>query len=237
MPDGRGLPDWRSLTAGTKVRVALWLASEVGEGGTFRMQDLRAAMPGIEQVDRRMRDLRPAGWVLETYRENPRLRSDELRLLRIGDAVWEPTYRSRRRTVPNRLRLQVMERDGFRCVRCGAGAGETYPDDESQRARLTVRAIGVLPRDGSWTAGDLVTECRRCSDAGRSGHTLPVTAARVRAAISELADPDKALLLEWLGNDTKDLSRAVSAYLACWQLNASERAAIARDLHAILEPE
>ena len=43
------LPDWRDQSFGTRVRVALWLASQVGEGGTFSSQDLRAAMPGVEQ--------------------------------------------------------------------------------------------------------------------------------------------------------------------------------------------
>ncbi len=63
------VPDWRDGTLGTRVRVALWLASEVGEGGTFRKQQLRDAMPGVEQIDRRMRDLRPAGWEILTYRD------------------------------------------------------------------------------------------------------------------------------------------------------------------------
>lgn len=54
-------PDWRDEALGTRVRVALWLRDEVGEGRTFKKQALRSAIPGSEQVDRRMRDLRPSG--------------------------------------------------------------------------------------------------------------------------------------------------------------------------------
>ncbi len=230
--DGQ-LPDWRTISAGTKVRVALWLATEVGEGGTFRIQDLRAAMPGIEQIDRRMRDLRPVGWELETYRENPRLRADELKLARIGDHVWDPAYQQKRTAIPNRLRLQVMERDGFRCASCGVGGGETYPDDNSQTAQLMVRAVDASGPDAG-SRSHLVTQCRRCSKAGG----LPrLHASNARAAVSELAPEDRALLLAWLNASSEELLPAVKAYLACRQLSTSERHAIVAELREELARE
>ena len=73
------VPDWRTSRTGSKTRVALWLVAEVGAGGTFTKADLRAAFPAIEQVDRRMRDLRTEGWVIATYREDRSLAADELR--------------------------------------------------------------------------------------------------------------------------------------------------------------
>lgn len=230
--DGQ-LPDWRTISAGTKVRVALWLATEVGEGGTFRIQDLRAAMPGIEQIDRRMRDLRPAGWELETYRENPRLRADELKLARIGDPVWDPAYRPTRRAIPNRVRLQIMERDGFRCVSCGVGGGEAYPDDASQTAQLLVRAAETGGPAGA-SPPHLVTQCRRCA---KAGGPPPVPAANARAALSELAPEDRALLLAWLNASSEELLPAVKAYLACRQLPTSERRAIVAELREGLARE
>lgn len=51
--------DWRDGALGTRVRVALWLRDEVGVGNVFSKAALRAAITGAEQVDRRMRDLRP----------------------------------------------------------------------------------------------------------------------------------------------------------------------------------
>lgn len=55
------VPDWRTHQAGTRVRVALWLHSEVPVGSSFTKAQLRDAFPGVEQVDRRMRDLRASG--------------------------------------------------------------------------------------------------------------------------------------------------------------------------------
>src|SRR5437660_369339 len=89
------VPDWRTSGSGARVRVALWLFSEVGASGTFTKADLREAFPGVEQIDRRMRDLRPEGWVITTYQEDRSLDVDELRLVEVGGAVWERGYRSR----------------------------------------------------------------------------------------------------------------------------------------------
>ena len=120
------VPDWRTSRAGSKVRVALWLIAEVGTGGTFTKADLRAAFPAVEQVDRRMRDLRAEGWVIATYREDRSLAADELRLVTVGARVWEPGYRPRSRAVPARERRAVFSRDGYACRYCGISAGETY---------------------------------------------------------------------------------------------------------------
>src|SRR4051794_13683960 len=86
------LPAWddTSTKHGTKIRVALWLLSVVGEGHLFTKAQLRDAFPGVEQVDRRMRDLRPHGWQLLTNREDASLSPDELRFVKAGEEVWDP---------------------------------------------------------------------------------------------------------------------------------------------------
>ncbi|GGU67871.1 hypothetical protein [Lentzea flava] len=89
------LPRWNDprLNLGSMVRVALWLATEVGQGNTFTQKDLRDAFPGVAQIARRMRDLRDYGWVLETSREDPTLSTEELRLTTIGTPVWNAQER------------------------------------------------------------------------------------------------------------------------------------------------
>src|SRR3954447_17133914 len=87
------VPDWRTSTAGTRVRAALWLVEVVGVGNHFTKAELREAFPGVEQVDRRMRDLRDDSWVIATNREDRSLELDELRFVSMGGRVWEPGYR------------------------------------------------------------------------------------------------------------------------------------------------
>ena len=53
------LPKWNDpkLRAGTMIRTALWLTSEVGVGNAFTKEQHRQAFAGITQADRRLRDL------------------------------------------------------------------------------------------------------------------------------------------------------------------------------------
>src|SRR3954471_6605661 len=109
-------PDWRKSTAAARVRVALWLHSHVKVGGTFTKAQLREAFPNVEQVDRRMRDLRPEGWEILTFQEDRSLEPDELRLKTIGGRVWERGYRSKAKAaVSDRERQAAFLADDYQC--------------------------------------------------------------------------------------------------------------------------
>ena len=132
------IPDWRSFRAGGRIRVALWLRSEVGTHGVFTKSQLREAFPGVEQIDRRMRDLRPDGWVIATYQEDRSLSVEELRLVTEGAPVWEQGFRSRNpKPITSKQRRSTFLADNFMCVYCGISGGEPYPEDPVQTAKLT----------------------------------------------------------------------------------------------------
>ena len=136
------VPDWRTSSKGTRVRVALWLHTEIKPGGSFTKQQLREAFPRVEQVDRRMRGLRPEGWVITTYREDRSLAVDELRLVAEGGPVWEENYRSREQlSVTDRQRQAVFAADNYSCIYCGIGPGEAYADDPLRTAKLTLARV------------------------------------------------------------------------------------------------
>ncbi len=158
------VPDWRTSTAGARVRVALWLHTEVRLQGTFTKSQLREAFPSIEQIDRRMRDLRPEGWVIATYREDRSLAVDELRLVEEGGPVWQRGYRSRAgAAVTDKERQAVFAADNYACAYCGITGGESFADDPLRTAKLTVAR--VAPLDGGPT--QLLTACDRCHVAVR----------------------------------------------------------------------
>ncbi|MFB9956286.1 HNH endonuclease [Cellulomonas denverensis] len=218
------VPDWRDGTLGTRVRVALWLASEVGEGGTFRKQQLRDAMPGVEQIDRRMRDLRPAGWEILTYRDRLGLEPDELLLNRIGLPVWQPEHRAAGlRVIPARVRQQVLERDSHRCVRCGVLAGEPYADDPATTARLTLGHVSPHKHGSSATASDLVTECARCNETVKHFTSARLSKEQVWDRVVDLNNRDKVRVLSWLAKGRRDATPAEIAASLVFQLPAVER--------------
>lgn len=203
------------LKAGTMVRGALWLVNEVGVGNTFTKEQLRQAFPGISQIDRRIRDLRDYGWVIRSNTEDATLRPEEQRFIKAGLRVWEPAERRKggAETLTARDRRAVFERDGYQCVVCGIGGGESYPDRDYETAVLS--AVKLTPSSENAPESDphFITECRRC----KSGQaTLPpadidIVLSNVRA----LAEDDRGRLRRWVERGRRGptpLDRVWSAY-------------------------
>lgn len=216
------VPDWRRSTAGARTRVALWLVAEIAEGGRFTKADLRDAFPAVEQVDRRMRDLRKEGWVIATYREDRSLAPDELRLVTVGGPVWEDGYRSRAESaLTDKQRQAVFAADGFACVLCGIAAGDVYPDDALQRAKLTVARLRT---DGA--AAGLRTVCSRCHAADKNPEPDPT----ILDDIAQLPPDERADLTRWIHAGRRATSRAEVVWHRYRRLGNSQRA----DVHAEL---
>ncbi|MEV6910887.1 hypothetical protein [Amycolatopsis sp. NPDC051071] len=213
------------------MRVALWLAAEVGEGGHFVKQQLREAMPGVEQIDRRMRDLRPAGWSILTYRDRTSLAPGQLLLEKIGLPVWEKEHRSAGlRVVTASTRRRVFERDGNRCIRCGILAGEIYPDETAVSARLTVGHVEAHKYGSGAGEENLVTECARCNETAKHLAAPRFDERQVWDEISELPRKDKQVILNWLAAGKREPSRVERVMSHLWQLPGLQRDEISRKL-------
>lgn len=175
----------------TRLRVAKWLIEEVGVGNTFTVIAMKQRFPTVSQIDRRMRDLRPAGWRIPTNDEDPSLGIGQFRLDKVG-GLAPP------RAVSGRIRRQVFEKDGNRCVVCGIGAGEMYPEG-SGVAKLTLghwvpKEQGGDPLDPN----NLRTECQRCNHAVQDQTGAVVLPGSVRARVDALPRRDKAELHAWM---------------------------------------
>lgn len=212
------LPDWKTSTTGTRTRAALWLASEIGEGGVFTKAQLREAFPGVEQIDRRMRDLRQDGWIFFTYSQERSLAVDELRLVKIGGHVWEATYKSNvARSASDRERRETLVRDNFACVFCGIGAGETYSDDPARSGQLSVTWCA-----SAGPAGRYVTTCKRCRnplsgiDAGDAAYE----------AAESLNPAEVRVLAEWVSAGYRIPQQIDKTWTLVRRLSRSERDAL-----------
>ncbi|GGZ12241.1 hypothetical protein CP967_18140 [Streptomyces nitrosporeus] len=207
------LPSWLDPGLGTMKRAALWLVSEVGVGKTFTKEQLRAAFPGVSQVDRRMRDLRDFGWRIDTNREDATLDSHEQRFVEQGDPVWLPGRATRRAgtaAIGAGRRREVLARDGNMCRSCGITPGELY-DGTDEAAQLDIARREVIKPGGGRTT-ELVTECRRCRVGGRA---LMADLGEVIRAAAALSSSDRRVLEGWLADDQREftaLDRLWSAY-------------------------
>lgn len=210
------MPDWRMSDKGTRVRVALWLISEVGVGHIFTKSALREAFPGVEQVDRRMRDLRTDGWEIHTNLQDPTLAPDELRFVRAGGDVWdrsEPSLsKATGRRVSAKERQSAFRRDDYTCRLCGISVGEAYFDDQARRAVLTVTSNSDA-RDELWTV------CTLCE----SGHVPSERPSEgVLAQAGRLSSADRFVIRVELesGRPTRD---ALVVRRQMWGLSEDQR--------------
>ncbi|TVT03102.1 hypothetical protein FNH07_26180 [Amycolatopsis bartoniae] len=150
------------------IRAALWLEAEVGEGAVFTKARLREAFPDVAQIDRRLRDLRDYGWQIDTSREDPSLKQEEQRYVKMGAPVWLPGQAKAKpkAALTAAQRTRVLVADSFLCRSCGIAAGDPYGEDGIARAQLDVARREVLLPNGTVEV-QLVTECNRCRVGGR----------------------------------------------------------------------
>ncbi len=199
------------------VRGALWLKQFVGEGNIFTKHQVREAFPDTSQADRRIRDLRKFGWVINTNQQDASLTPEDLRLVRIGAAVWDKRARaeaskgSKRKTLSAKARQETFARDDYMCRTCGIAGGETYPDDPVHSAVLSIANREVVRPDGD--ANEMpVTQCKRCNS-GSNGKAARLD--RVEAAVDRLEPTQQAEFKQWVHQGKRswtDLERAWSAF-------------------------
>ncbi|MFE4828049.1 hypothetical protein [Streptomyces sp. NPDC056672] len=222
------MPSWQDAGLGTMKRVALWLVSVVGEGNTFTKEELRAAFPGVSQVDRRMRDLRDFGWRIDTNREDAGLDSHEQRFVKPGDPVWEPgraTRKSGTIAIGAARRREVLARDGYMCRSCGIAPGETYVGTY-EAAQLDIARRDVVKADGT-KATELVTECKRCRVGGR---LLTADLEKVLTAAAALGSAERSVLSDWVAADRREFSRLEQIWSDYRSLPEESRAQLRAEL-------
>lgn len=183
-----------------------------------------------------MRDLRPAGWDIKTYRDKPSLQPDELYLEKIGLPVWEKEHRAAGlRQISAKTRRLVYERDGHMCRRCGVAAAEAYPDAPDSHARLTLGHVNPHKSGGGAGPDDLITECARCNETVRQFTGVQMNEEQVWDRVKELPIRYKKDLLAWMAADARPLSEAEKVWGMYRQLPASVRERLREDLEALLK--
>jgi hypothetical protein len=221
------IPDWddKAVKRGTKIRIALWLLSEVGEGNTFTKAQLRDAFPGIEQADRRMRDLRDHEWVIDTAKEDSGLGLNELRFVKAGDQVWQPGKATPKgSTLTAKERMAIMASDDYMCVVCGIAGGESYPDAAHQTAQLSVSRHA----EGPSRAARYVTECKRCRAGSSVGATPDLES--LLAELDQLPAAERRILASWIASGRRTTTATERIWSGYRRLPADDRDALAQRL-------
>ncbi|WP_194785185.1 HNH endonuclease [Actinomyces haliotis] len=197
-------------TKGALPRMAAWLRWNVKPGERFSTRELRSVLGGMtqEHFQRRQRELRDYGWKYLSAKEDPSL-GEECELLEYG---WWPGEGRRpgRSSISAKLRREVFERDGRRCVICGRAAGEEYED--GGRVVLTAGHVVANSHGGVASLDNLQTECRRCNESARADTGTPLDPAAVLEAVRNLKRAEKSTLLDWLSQGQRTRSKLDAVY-------------------------
>ncbi|MER5807939.1 hypothetical protein ABT143_07045 [Streptomyces sp. NPDC002033] len=196
------LPSWTDTKLGAKRRAALWLLTEVGEGGTFTKEDVRHAFPGMSQIDRRVRELRSHGWRIDTNREDSSLSQHEQRFVSAGEPVWEQG----KGTLPSvgytdTQRRELLAKDGHYCRSCGIVPGAVFAGTY-ESAQLDIARRPVRQPDGT-SKVEPVVECNRCRVGGKK---LTADLGAVLAGVAKLGAMELKMLGSWMDSGERDFA-------------------------------
>lgn len=229
-------PLWNDDSVGAAKRVAHYLATVVQEGNVFDKAILRDVVPGTEQVDRRMRDLRKVGWKILTYKERATLEPNRLYLEKIGDHVWEEGYKWPEKGLTAGKRRKVYDRDGRRCMVCGIDFGDEYPDRPGVKARGTIGHILPKERGGGNELENLRPECQFCNEAARNLTEPAADVPLLKRRVLELSRSDKQALVSWMLSERRTFSEMERLWAQYIQLPLPSREEIRETLIAALQP-
>ncbi len=238
-------PPTRGRSPGAERRIAAWLFFNRAVGTIFTMPDLRGALGddgepnSDEHLNRRLRQLRKDGWVLPSHREDGSLTVGEYRVDSHGWVPWQGLRPSRGIAIPSRVRAQVLERDGRRCVTCGVGAGEPHPALPSHPpAVMTIGHRVPAARDGSSSDPDnLRVECSVCNEPMRDELRDPEGVAEVLPLVKGLRRDDVRILRKWVQAGERQRTDLDVLYDRIRSLPQGERTEVLRILERMVTPD
>jgi hypothetical protein len=154
--------DIRREAISTKERILKFLRANVGRNVSG--EEIRYVAKNSTEWARRLRELRTEeGWpVVTRFTGDPEMPAGFYRLERDRQ---EPAHD---RVIPDKVRSQVLERDHYRCTRCGWDRSRRTPDDPRQF--LELHHSKPHAEGGKNSADNLVVLCNVCHDDIHAGN-------------------------------------------------------------------
>jgi hypothetical protein len=132
------------------------------------------------------------------------------------------------------MRQKIFESDNHRCLICGIGAGETYPDQPRRKARLTLGCLVANSFRGPNDAANLRTECSRCNEPAKEVVARSESAAEILPKIRNLSKAEKIRLLTWIERGQRERDSVDRLYDQYRSLPSSQRDEIRVNLRQTL---
>jgi HNH endonuclease len=176
---------------GARDQLRDYFLSNIGK--VLDSEELRIASGGISEWARRVRELRnEEGYQILTHNDRSELKPGQYLLL---TAKPEPAFE---RGISKETRAIVLDRNGFTCQMCGAGAGEPHPFDPSRKTRLHLGHIIDKSMGGTDDPSNLRAVCSICNEGASNVTPDRPSVMKLKAQIRKARGDDQLELLKFL---------------------------------------
>lgn len=171
----------------------------LGNVGTIlESREIQAACGGVVEWARRLRELRNEdGYQILSHKDRSDLKPNQYLM---ETAVRTPALK---RSISAKTRAWVIERNGYTCQMCGAGAGETDEQNPGRTVRLHIGHIVDLSHGGSDDPANLRALCSTCNQGAKNLTQEPPRWTWLLGQIRRSTIEDQRKALKWLKNKFK----------------------------------
>jgi hypothetical protein len=181
----------KSREAAGKTKLREYFIRHVGE--IIDARTLQAVAGGDIEFGRRIRELRnEEGMDILTKTNSSAVKAGQYMLRSLKP---KPAFA---RDISTKTRAIVLERNGYTCQMCGAGAGEPHPYDPNQITRLHIGHIVDKSHGGTDDPSNLRAICSVCNEGASNIAPEPPSWRMLLAQIKRGTIKDQLQVMEWL---------------------------------------
>ena len=176
---------------GSKAKILDFLLERIG--AVVSHDQLQEASGGAAEWARRLRELRDEdGWPIVSHKDRAELKPGEYILL---SNHRRPAFK---RGISKETRAFVLERNGYVCQMCGAGAGDSDPYHPGRTIRLTMGHIIDKSKGGDDTASNLRAVCSNCNEGLQNAAPPKPDFIMLKTYVRRATQDDQRKILDWL---------------------------------------
>ena len=176
---------------GSKALILQFLLANIGR--VIESKELQSASGGASEWARRVRELRDEeGYQILSHNDRSDLKPGQYLLL---TGKRRPAFA---RDISKETRAWVLERNGYTCQMCGAGAGDDDLFHPGRKIRLTLGHILDKSKGGKDEPANLRVICMNCNE-GLQNTALPKPdLVHLLAQVRRSRIDDQQAVLKWL---------------------------------------
>ncbi|MFS0867183.1 HNH endonuclease [Microbacterium sp. 179-B 1A2 NHS] len=165
------------------------------QGQVVKGKDLQELVKPVGEWARRVRELREQeGWLIHTNNDTQDLKPGEYML--VADPPEQPD-KAFKRGISQKLRAEVLDRDGSTCQMCGKAAGDIDPDT-GRKVRLHLGHIVDKIYGGKDELSNLRALCSTCNQGAKNVTTEKPSVVWLLAQVRRAGLDDQRAVYSWL---------------------------------------